>query len=191
MKEFFNFDEIFGDFEFNSEFMKSIKREFNKIENMIKSGKLKGKWDIKQVDEPGRKGYVIQGRFWSGQPLEPLEPFNPVRRRPVPKKPKRPFEITEGNLKETREPLTDVFEEDKTVKIYVELPGEDKDDIQLNVTAGKVEIKAKNFYSMVDLPTSNVSLEKAASKYKNGVLEVTIPKNKKTLEKDTRKISID
>ena len=191
MKEFFNFDEIFGDFEFNSEFMKSIKREFNKIENMIKSGKLKGKWDIKQVDEPGRKGYVIQGRFWSGQPLEPLEPFNPVRRRPVPKRPKRPFEITESNLKETREPLTDVFEEDKTVKIYVELPGEDKDDIQLNVTAGKFEIKAKNFYSMVDLPTSNVSLEKAASKYKNGVLEVTIPKNKKTLEKDTRKISID
>jgi HSP20 family molecular chaperone IbpA len=194
MKEFFNFDEIFGDFEFNNEFMKSIKREFNEIENMIKSGKLRGKWDVKKIDEPGRKGYVIQGRFWSDQPLEPLEPFNPfeplnpVRRRPVPK---RPFEIKEGDLKETREPLTDVFEEDETVKIYVELPGENKDDIQLNVSVGKVEVKAKNFYKMIDLPTSNVNLENAASKYKNGVLEVTIPKNKKTHEKDTRKISID
>jgi len=194
MKEFFNLDGIFGDFEFNNGFMKSIKRELNEIENMIKNGKLKGKWDVKKIDEPGRKGYVIQGRFWSDQPLEPLEPFNPfeplnpVRRRPVLK---RPFEITEGNLKEAREPLTDVFEEDETVKIYVELPGEDKDDIQLNVTAGKVEVKAKNFYKMIDLPTSNVNLEKAASKYKNGVLEVTIPKNKKTPEKDTRKISID
>jgi len=177
MTTFFDFDENFGDLGFSGGFMKNMLREFNEIEKMIKSGKLKGKWDIKQIDEPERKGYVIQGRFWSNQPVEPFEPFKPWRRRPMPK---RPFEVPEKALKEIREPLTDVFEEDKTVKIYVELPGEEEDDIQLNVTEGKVEVKAEKFYKMVEVPTSNVDVEKVSSKYKNGVLEVTIPKKDKS-----------
>jgi HSP20 family molecular chaperone IbpA len=177
MTTFFDFAEFFGDFGFSGGFMKSMLREFNDIEKMVKSGKLKGKWGIKQIDEPGRKGYVIQGRFWSNQPIEPFEPFKPWRRRPMPK---RPFEVPEKALKEIREPLTDVFEEDKTVKIYVELPGEEEGDIQLKVVEGKVEVKAKKFYKIVEVPTSNVDIEKASSKYKNGVLEVTIPKKDKS-----------
>jgi len=176
MTEFFDFDEIFGDFGFGGDFMESIMREFNEIEKMIKSGKLKGKWDIKQIDEPGRKGYIIQGRFWSGQPVGPFDPFKPWKRRPMPK---RPFEVREKALNEIREPLTDVFEEDNAVKIYVELPGEEKDDVQLNTAEGKVEVKAKKFYKMIEVPTSNIDIEKISSKYKNGVLEVTIPKKEK------------
>ncbi|MBA7492445.1 hypothetical protein ES702_02995 [subsurface metagenome] len=177
MTAFFDFDEFFGDFGFNGEFMKTILKEFNEIDKMIKSGKLKGKWDIKQIDESGRKGYIIQGRFWSTQPIEPFEPFKPWRRRPMPK---RPFEVSEKALKEIRGPLTDVFEEDKAVKIYVELPGEEKNDVQLNVTEGKVEVKAKKFYKMIEVPTSNIDIKKVSSKYKNGVLEVTIPKKEKS-----------
>lgn len=177
MTAFFDFDEIFGDFGFNGEFMKTILKEFNEIDKMIKSGKLKGKWDIKQIDEPERKGYVIQGRFWSAQPIEPFEPFKPWRRRPMPK---RPFKVPEKALKEIREPLTDVFEEDKVVKIYVELPGEEKDDIKLNFVEGKVEVKAKRFYKMIEVPTRNIDIEKVSSKYKNGVLEITVPKKEKS-----------
>lgn len=177
MTTFFDFDENFGDLGFSGDFMKNMLREFNEIEKMIKSGKLKGEWDIKQIDEPGRKGYVIQGRFWSNQPIEPFEPFKPWRRRPMRK---RPFEVPEKALKEIREPLTDVFEEDKAVKIYVELPGEEKDDIKLNFTEAKVEVKAKKFYKIIEVPTSNIDIEKASSKYKNGVLEVTIPKKDKS-----------
>jgi HSP20 family molecular chaperone IbpA len=177
MTTFFDFDENLGDLGFSGDFMKNMLREFNEIEKMIKSGKLKGKWDIKQIDEPGRKGYVIQGRFWSNQPIEPFEPFKPWRRRPMPK---RPFEVPEKALKEIREPLTDVFEEDKAVKIYVELPGEEKNDVQLKVVEGKVEVKAKKFYKMIKVPTKNIDIEKASSKYKNGVLEVTIPKKDKS-----------
>ncbi|MDH5635833.1 MAG: Hsp20/alpha crystallin family protein, partial [Candidatus Bathyarchaeota archaeon] len=112
----------------------------------------------------------------------------PMRPRP---EPQRPFEVQESALEETREPLADIFEEEKAIKIYVEVPGEEKDDIQLNVTAGNVEVKAKRFYKMIDLPTSNIDIEKASSKYKNGVLEVTIPKKEKTLKNDTRKINIE
>lgn len=177
MTTFFDIDEFFGDFGFNGDFTKSMLREFNDIEKMLKSGKLKGKWDIQKIDEPERKGFVIQGHFWSAQPIKPFEPFKPWTRRPMPK---RPSEVPEKALKEIREPLTDVFDEDKTVKIYVELPGEEEDDIQLNVTEGKVEVKAKKFHKMIEVPTSNVDIEKASSKYKNGVLEITIPKKEKS-----------
>jgi len=55
----------------------------------------------------------------------------------------------------------------------------------------RLRLRTKNFYKMINLPTSNIDLEKASSKYKNGVLEVTIPKKEKTLKNDTHKINID
>ena len=186
MKTFFDFDEIIRDFD---EMMKRM-RGFNEIENAVKNGKLKNGWEIKQIDEPNIKGYVIQGRFWSDQPLEPIDPLNPnnpFERRPTPQRSFKPSEIA---AKETREPLTDVFEEEKAVKIYAELPGEEKNSIQLNVTKGKVEIKAKNFYKMIQVPR-NVDVEKASSRYNNGVLTIIIPKDKTILKDEKRRITID
>jgi len=186
LASFFDFDEIFRGF---GEIMKKM-RGFDEIEKELKSGKLKGGWDVKQIDEPNIKGYIIQGRFWSDQPLEPFDPFkpnNPFERRPMPQRSFRPSEIAS---KETREPLTDIFEEEKAVKIYVELPGEKKDDIQLSVTKGKVEIKAKNFYKMIEVPR-NVDVEKASSKYNNGVLTIIIPKDETIPEDEKRRITID
>jgi len=184
----FDFDEIFGDFD--SELKKRM-RELSEVEKAMKSGKLKGEWDVRQIDEPGIRGYVIRGHFWSDQPLDPLDPFellNPWNRRPVPQRPPR---VLGDASAETREPLTDVFEEEKAVKVYVELPGEEKDDIQLNVTEGKVEVKARNFYKMIDLPTRDIDVEKASSKYNNGVLNVTIPKSGKSPGDEKRKIRIE
>ena len=166
----------------------------SEIDEATKNRDLRGKWEIKKIDRPGVKGYIIQGQFGSDQPLEPFEPFspfeplNPMRRRPMPR---RPFEVRESALKGTHEPLTDIFEKEKEIKIYIEVPGEEKDDIQLNVTAGKVEVKTKKFYKIMDLPTDNIDMEKASSKYKNGVLEVTIPKNEKTIKNEINKINID
>ena len=186
MTSYFDFDEIFRDF---GEIMKRI-RGFSEVKKELQSGRLKGGWEVKQIDEPNIKGYVIQGRFWSDQPLEPFDPFkpnNPFERRPMPQRSFRPSEIASP---ETREPLTDVFEEDKAVKIYVELPGEEKDDIQLNVTKGKVEIKAKNFYKRIDVPR-NVDVEKASSQYNNGVLTIILPKDETIPDEETRRITID
>jgi len=187
--EFREFDVIKSDFE------RIIQRMMREFERATKNGNLKGKWEINEIDSDGIKGYRLQGRFESGQPWEPLDPFNPFEpmnpTRPRPR-PQRPFaRLPESALKETNEPLTDVFEDGKTIKIYFEVRGEDKNDIQLNVTGDKVEVKAKNFYKMINLPTSNIDLEKACSKYKNGVLEVKIPKKEKTIEKETYKINID
>jgi HSP20 family molecular chaperone IbpA len=186
LESFFNFDEIVRDF---GEIMKRM-RGFDAVETELKSGKHKGGWEIKQIDEPNIKGYVIHGRFLSDQPLEPFNPAkpnNPFERRPMPQ---RSFRLSENASKATREPLTDVFEKETAVKIYVELPGEEKDAIQLNVTKGKVEIKANNFYKMLEVPR-NVDVEKASSKYNNGVLTITIPKDETIPEDDKQRITID
>jgi len=167
----YHFDEFFRDT--NSYFKKLTERmfrEMNDIENAIRSGKLKGEWDIKPIKEPGVKGYVAKGRFQLGEPL---------------RLPKRAID-------EVREPLADIFEEKDHVKLYIELPGVEKEDIQLNTTETQIEVKAKNFYKNIDLPTRDIEFDKVSANYKNGVLEVIIPKTKKTAKEEKKKtIKID
>jgi len=161
-----DFDEIFRDRD--SYFKKLSERmfkEMEEIEKAIRSGKLQGEWEVKPIEEPGAKGYVARGRFQLGEPLT----------------------FPKQAIDEVREPLTDVFEDKDYVKLYVELPGVEKNDIQLNVTEGRAEVKAKNFYKVIDLPTRDVEFERATANYKNGVLEVTIPKTKKTVSEDEKK----
>ncbi|NIO37835.1 Hsp20 family protein [Candidatus Bathyarchaeota archaeon] len=183
MKTFFNFDEIFGDLWFPKEFTEDTKQVFEEIQKMINSGKLKGKWDIEKIDEPGRKGYIARGQFWSDRPIDPFDPLRPWR-RPTPQ---RRFPIARETEKEIREPLTDVFEKDEALKIYVELPGEEKESIELNVTEGEVEVKGRKFHKTIEIPTADIDIEKVSSGYKNGVLEITVPKKKK----DARKVDIE
>ena len=151
---------------------------------------MKGGWNIKEIDKPGMKGYIIEGRFYSDQPLshsESPEPLNPTPlRRPMPKS---PFGIPEKPA-EPREPLTDFFEEEDAIKIYIELPGENENDIQLNITEGNVEVKAKNFHKVLEVP-GNLEKEKASKKYNNGVLTVTIPKTKQSLETGDLNMRLD
>jgi HSP20 family protein len=180
-----DFDEFFGisDF-FDSKFIRRLQLQLNEIIEGIKDGKIKGAWEVKQFNEPGVKGYYIQGRFGTDKSLEPIESPEPLRRRPLPE---NPFENPKRAEKEIREPLTDIFEEENAVKIYVELPGEEKDNIHLNVTEGNVEIKAKNFHKTIRLPDAHVAVENVSTEYKNGVLGITIPKKKELGWKDRGK----
>jgi len=165
-----DFEDIFRDTEnFHRRLLKKMFKEMDDIEEAIRSGTLEGEWDIKPIEEPGVKGYVAQGRFKFGDKASP-------------KALKLPKQIPE----EVREPLTDVFQDDDNVKLYVELPGVEKTDIQLNVTQLRAEIKAKNFYKTIDLPTPDVEVDKATANYKNGVLEVVIPKTKKTTTNESK-----
>ena len=197
MTPFFNFDveKLFKELEtFSNKFVKDMEVEMENIEKAIRSGKLKGEWDFKKIDKPGVKGYIVYGHYVADQPLEPLEPLKPLGPlRPFrkPPMPKRSFKIPSEELEEIREPLTDIFEEEKAIKLYVELPGEEKEDIQLNVANGKVEVKAKKFYKVMDVPTKNISVEKTSAKYKNGILEVTIPKAEKTSKESTKKVKVE
>lgn len=156
-----DFEDIFGDSDdFFKKLAKRMFREMEEMERAIRSGELQGEWDIKPIEEPHTRGFVVRGKLKLDKPL------------------KLPAQITD----EIREPLTDVFQDNDNVNIYVELPGVEKNDVQLNVKNGQVEIKAKNFYKTIELPTNDLESEKIFTKYKNGVLEVTIPKKQTTSE---------
>jgi HSP20 family protein len=85
------------------------------------------------------------------------------------------------DVKEKREPLADVMTEDNEVRVIVELPGVEKKDIKLSGTEEKLTISVdtsdRKYFKEVELP-AKVEIKKATSKYKNGVLDVTIPKKK-------------
>ncbi len=99
------------------------------------------------------------------------------------------------------EPVSDVFEDEKEVVVTVELPGVKKDELKLNITEDGVSIKVEQkesqhkeekqngYYASystsrfsghaqyVSFP-SQVDAAKAKATFKNGVLELRIPKLK-------------
>jgi len=151
------FEDIFGGSDdFFKKLAKRMFRDLEEIERAIKSREIRGEWDIRPIDEPYRKGFAAHGKLQLDELL------------------KLPKQVSD----ELREPLTDVFQDEDSVKIYVELPGEEKKDVQVSVKDGRAEVKAKNFQKTIELPTKSLESEKASANYKNGVLEVTIPKKK-------------
>jgi len=76
------------------------------------------------------------------------------------------------------------------VKVYVELPGVEKEDIKLNFGKGCIEVRARNFYKTIELPNSQVCMKNPATQYRNGVLEITLQKNKKLREEDAKSLKI-
>jgi len=84
-------------------------------------------------------------------------------------------------VKEEREPLVDVIETNGEVHIVVELPGVEKKDIKLHGTEEaltiSVETPQRKYYKEIALP-AKVRVKEAKTEYKNGVLEITLPKTK-------------
>jgi HSP20 family protein len=98
-----------------------------------------------------------------------------------------------------REPLLDVQETDTHVIVTAEFPGIDREDIDVKVTDDRVEMRAQanhevtdekegftaygrrylGFYKAIPLPTP-VHSDEAKTTYKNGVLEVTLPKKEQS-----------
>jgi HSP20 family protein len=90
-------------------------------------------------------------------------------------------ETPQLDTEEKREPLADVIPGDNEVRVIVELPGVEKKDIKLSGTADKLTISVdapeRKYYKEVELP-AKVDVKQATSKYKNGVLDITVPKKK-------------
>jgi HSP20 family protein len=78
-----------------------------------------------------------------------------------------------------REPLTDVCQDEKSVVITVEMPGIDKDSIELETSDESMVIKVekgnRKYYKDVKLP-ARVKPSTAKAKYNNGVLDITVEK---------------
>ncbi len=92
-----------------------------------------------------------------------------------------------------REPLVDVIEEDKTIKIVAELPGVRKEDIDI-VLEGKrlvikVDTKERKYYKEITLPVE-VETTGAKAEYNNGVLTITVLK-KETYKPKGERIKVE
>jgi HSP20 family protein len=86
-----------------------------------------------------------------------------------------------GRGESAREPLTDVMEKDDEITIVMEVPGVDKDDIDVEVSERAVRVSAngaQNYQKEVQLPSS-VDTTSTKATYKNGVLSVTVKKKEK------------
>ena len=95
-----------------------------------------------------------------------------------------------GNIKETemgvevetvREPLTDVIEEEDKVSVIAEIPGVDEDKIKTEIKGDILNLEAHNkdikYAKEILLPCA-VEEKNIKYSYKNGILEITIPKKK-------------
>jgi HSP20 family protein len=79
---------------------------------------------------------------------------------------------------DTREPIVDVFEEEKRVQVIAELPGVDEKEVSvalkgttLTIRAGKGERKYKKEIEL-EIPVKG----EPKTQYKNGILEINIEK---------------
>ncbi len=90
-----------------------------------------------------------------------------------------------------REPLTDVIEEETVIRVLIELPGAEKNQVDLSATELVLKVRAKtsnrNYKKEISLPATVIP-ESAKAKFNNGVLEVTLQKTKSDY---TKKINIE
>jgi len=82
-------------------------------------------------------------------------------------------------IRDEREPLVDIMEEDADVVVVAELPGVERDDIALHTTRDELVISVdapkRRFHKELRLP-ARVEPDSAQTSYKNGVLEVRLKK---------------
>ena len=130
-----------------------------------------------------------------------LEDF--FERRARPWLPKRWFR---GEEMAVRPPIVDVFEEKDDIVVKAELPGMEKDNVEVSLTdriltlkgekKKEEEVKRENYYRAersygrflrtLELP-ANVHADKVKASFKNGILEVRMPK---TEEAKAREIKV-
>ena len=81
-------------------------------------------------------------------------------------------------IQDKREPLVDVVSSDKEVRVIAEMPGVNKEDINVTVNEKSmvvsVDSEDRGYFKELDLP-GIVDPRGARSTYNNGILEVTIP----------------
>lgn len=107
-----------------------------------------------------------------------IQEFGNIRpsRRPQPPIPFKPQPPIGREIPNEKEPIIDVFNKNKEVKVIAELPGVEESNIALRCTGRSLIISVNNEkWREIDLP---VEVDSKSNKvtYKNGILEVTLNK---------------
>jgi HSP20 family protein len=180
---------------FRGLFFEDFDRMFREMERMIEE-------EFKTFTSRIPKDYVRERKLPDGTTVREWGPF--VYGYSVKIGPDGKPEIREfGNVKpsrmgplvkEEREPLVDVIETDGEVHVVAELPGVEKKDIKLHGTEDlltiSVDTSQRKYYKEVQMP-AKVDVKRAKTEYKNGVLEVKLPKTKEEKKPKGEPIEID
>ena len=102
----------------------------------------------------------------------------------------KPVVETFGNIKETtqgpvveevREPIVDIFDEEERILVIAELPGVSEGQIKIEIAGDILSLAASDKdrkYAKEILLPSKVKPQPVKSSYKNGILEITLEKEK-------------
>ena len=175
----------------------------SKIRNYTKPGKSEKK--LVELGSENSLGQVRRNLYMKlpvkrpSRDMYSWDPFDEVRRmQEYMEQMLRTFPVLESRyLSETLSPLTDVAEEDNRVIVTTDLPGVDRENVELslkenflviNASKKKEEEREKEgylrkerslmrYYREIPLP-EGVTEEGSTAQLKNGVLTVTLPKTK-------------
>ncbi len=95
-------------------------------------------------------------------------------------------------VKESREPLVEISEEEDQIIVIAEMPGVTKEEIEIKASTHSLTISTssnkygRKYYKNVEL-TSAINSDKCRAQYRNGILEIKLQK----LKKDLKNIEIE
>ena len=152
-----------------------FERMFDEMQKMFESTDFK-----ETIENMFRSGFDPNKRFIHGFSVN----MGPDGKPKIQEFGHRPTRTPAGKplISEEREPLTDIIEGNEEVSVTVEVPGVEKEDVDLNVTENTLEIKVDNpkrkYHKTVDLPCG-VKPKTTKATYKNGILDVVISRKGK------------
>jgi HSP20 family protein len=124
--------------------------------------------EIKGLPKGARGVYGLSVRTLAGKPV--IESFGNIRETP-----KGPV------VEEVREPIVDVFDEEDHIVVIAELPGVSEDKINIEAAGDILNLAASDTdrkYAKEILLPSKVKADSVKTSYKNGILEITIEKER-------------
>lgn len=130
---------------------------YEKTKEFTGTGNLK---DLKGV-----YGFSIRMGAGGSPQVESFGNIKPTQKGPV--------------VEEMREPMTDVFDEEKTVLVIAEMPGVEEKDVKVDLRDDVLTIRADNpkrKYQKELLIPSKVKADSLSYSYKNGILEIKLAK---------------
>jgi len=131
---------------------------------------------MKNRSKFGTKGPFIYGfNFGIGPDGKPIMgSFGNIEKEPI---------SGETKVRKNREPLVEVNEEGDHIIVVAEMPGVNKEDIELNATNRSITISTQkdisgiSYFKEIDLPAA-INQDYAKARYTNGILEVRLKKIK-------------
>lgn len=153
--------------------------EFDRIEHMMDE-MMRQAFEESPSSERRDKRITKRGPYVYGFSMTTGPNGKPIIKEYGNIKPNRqPSKAQIREIKEKTEPLIDILEEPKTITIVAQLPGIEKEDINVNVTETHatitVDTEEHEYHKKLQLPAI-VNPKSAKTTYKNGVLQIKLQK---------------